>query len=107
MSCVWPTRSSLRISQITHAVSKTDDVTYGCAADQALSDEKKIKNADSYNVSFLPLVCEGLLTECYPVLHNRGMARELLEPGDAGGLCDSVHILLVYNDDTRLYKCNV
>lgn len=36
--------------QITHAVSGTDDVTYGCAADQALSDARKIVNADNYNV---------------------------------------------------------
>ena len=43
-------RGGTTLHEITHAVSNTDDVTYGCAADQALSDSRKIINADSYNV---------------------------------------------------------
>lgn len=39
--------------QLTHAVAGTDDVTYGCAADQALSDANAIKNADNFNVGTL------------------------------------------------------
>lgn len=43
-------RGGTTLHEITHAVSSTDDVTYGCAADQALSDSRKIINADNYNV---------------------------------------------------------
>lgn len=43
-------RGGTTLHEITHAVSGTDDVTYGCAADQALSDSRKIVNADNYNV---------------------------------------------------------
>ncbi|RXW23119.1 hypothetical protein EST38_g2728 [Candolleomyces aberdarensis] len=43
-------RGGTTLHEITHAVSGTDDVTYGCAADQALSDSRKIINADNYNV---------------------------------------------------------
>ncbi|KAJ2930413.1 hypothetical protein H1R20_g6691, partial [Candolleomyces eurysporus] len=42
-------RGGTTLHEITHAVSGTDDVTYGCAADQALSDSRKIINADNYN----------------------------------------------------------
>ncbi|KAJ2915629.1 hypothetical protein MD484_g4804, partial [Candolleomyces efflorescens] len=42
-------RGGTTLHEITHAVSNTDDVTYGCAADQALSDSRKIVNADNYN----------------------------------------------------------
>ncbi|KAJ7163521.1 hypothetical protein C8R43DRAFT_1086367 [Mycena crocata] len=34
---------------LTHAVADTDDVTYGCAADQALADANAVINADNYN----------------------------------------------------------
>jgi deuterolysin len=43
-------RGGTTLHEITHAISNTDDVTYGCAADQALSDSRKIINADNYNV---------------------------------------------------------
>ena len=36
---------------MTHALSDTEDVGYGCAADQELSDSEKISNADNFNVS--------------------------------------------------------
>lgn len=42
-------RGGTTLHEITHAVSGTDDVTYGCAADQALADSRKIVNADNYN----------------------------------------------------------
>ncbi|KAF5329051.1 hypothetical protein D9611_013870 [Ephemerocybe angulata] len=42
-------RGGTTLHEITHAVSGTDDVTYGCAADQALSDSRKLVNADNYN----------------------------------------------------------
>lgn len=42
--------SDLTFFQLTHAVGDTDDVTYGCSADQALADAKKVVNADNYNV---------------------------------------------------------
>ncbi|KAJ7078017.1 Metalloprotease [Mycena belliarum] len=42
-------RGGTTLHEITHAVADTDDVTYGCAADQALSDANALKNADNYN----------------------------------------------------------
>ncbi|RXW23130.1 hypothetical protein EST38_g2727 [Candolleomyces aberdarensis] len=42
-------RGGTTLHEITHAVSGTEDLTYGCAADQALLDPLKIINADSYN----------------------------------------------------------
>jgi deuterolysin len=36
---------------MTHAVAGTDDIIYGCASDQALSDANSIQNADNFNVS--------------------------------------------------------
>ncbi|TFK29058.1 zincin [Coprinopsis marcescibilis] len=42
-------RGGTTLHEITHAVSRTDDVTYGCAADQRLSNAQKIINADNYN----------------------------------------------------------
>ncbi|KAF8890047.1 hypothetical protein CPB85DRAFT_1377940 [Mucidula mucida] len=42
-------RGGTTLHEITHAVSGTDDVTYGCAADQALSTANKRINADNYN----------------------------------------------------------
>lgn len=44
-------RGGTTLHELTHALSGTDDVTYGCAADQALSDSNKLKNADNFNVS--------------------------------------------------------
>lgn len=38
-------------SKLTHAVAGTDDVTYGCSADQSLSNSNKLINADNYNAS--------------------------------------------------------
>ncbi|KAF9004354.1 Deuterolysin metalloprotease family-domain-containing protein [Cyathus striatus] len=42
-------RGGTTLHELTHAVGDTDDVTYGCSADQALSDSNKIKNADNFN----------------------------------------------------------
>ncbi|KAF8650947.1 hypothetical protein AX16_005014 [Volvariella volvacea WC 439] len=42
-------RGGTTLHEITHAVSRTTDVVYGCAADQALSDSQKRVNADNYN----------------------------------------------------------
>ncbi|KAF9269531.1 Metalloprotease [Marasmius fiardii PR-910] len=44
-------RGGTVLHEITHAVSGTDDVTYGCAADRSLSASQQRINADSYNVS--------------------------------------------------------
>ena len=41
------------VLQELSAVGGTDDVTYGCSADQALSDANKLANADNFNVSAL------------------------------------------------------
>ncbi|KAF6748969.1 Metalloprotease [Ephemerocybe angulata] len=42
-------RGGTTLHELTHALSGTDDVTYGCSADQALTDDKKIINADNFN----------------------------------------------------------
>ncbi|KAK7042021.1 hypothetical protein R3P38DRAFT_3178594 [Favolaschia claudopus] len=42
-------RGGTTLHELTHATSGTDDVTYGCSADQALSDSNKIRNADNFN----------------------------------------------------------
>lgn len=42
-------RGGTTLHELTHAVADTDDVTYGCAADQALSDAQSVINADNYN----------------------------------------------------------
>jgi deuterolysin len=42
-------RGGTILHEMTHATSGTDDVTYGCSADQALSTANKLKNADNYN----------------------------------------------------------
>ncbi|KAF8076860.1 Metalloprotease [Lyophyllum atratum] len=42
-------RGGTTLHELTHAVAGTDDVTYGCAADQALSDSQAVINADNYN----------------------------------------------------------
>ncbi|KAH6902838.1 Metalloprotease [Coprinopsis sp. MPI-PUGE-AT-0042] len=42
-------RGGTTLHELTHAVSGTDDVTYGCAADQRLSAAQKAVNADNYN----------------------------------------------------------
>ncbi|RDB20163.1 Neutral protease 2 MEP8 [Hypsizygus marmoreus] len=42
-------RGGTTLHELTHAVADTDDVTYGCAADQALSDSQSVINADNYN----------------------------------------------------------
>ena len=44
-------RGGTTLHELTHAVAGTTDVTYGCPADQALSDSNKLRNADNYNVS--------------------------------------------------------
>ncbi|EAU82657.2 hypothetical protein CC1G_12425 [Coprinopsis cinerea okayama7 len=43
-------RGGTTLHELTHAVARTDDVAYGCAADQRLSTSQKIINADNYNV---------------------------------------------------------
>ncbi|KAF8650953.1 hypothetical protein AX16_005018 [Volvariella volvacea WC 439] len=42
-------RGGTTLHELTHAVAGTSDVTYGCAADQALSDAQSLANADNYN----------------------------------------------------------
>jgi len=42
-------RGGTTLHELTHAVGNTDDVTYGCSADQQLSDSNKYINADNYN----------------------------------------------------------
>ncbi|KIY71347.1 zincin [Cylindrobasidium torrendii FP15055 ss-10] len=42
-------RGGTTLHELTHAVADTDDVTYGCAADQALSASQQISNADNFN----------------------------------------------------------
>ncbi|KAL1746268.1 Deuterolysin metalloprotease family-domain-containing protein [Schizophyllum fasciatum] len=42
-------RGGTTLHELTHAVADTDDVTYGCSADQALSDSQSLINADNYN----------------------------------------------------------
>ncbi|KIY68667.1 zincin [Cylindrobasidium torrendii FP15055 ss-10] len=42
-------RGGTTLHELTHAVASTDDVTYGCANDQALSASNKLRNADNYN----------------------------------------------------------
>jgi deuterolysin len=42
-------RGGTVLHESTHAISGTDDVTYGCSADQALSNANKLRNADNYN----------------------------------------------------------
>jgi len=43
-------RGGTTLHELTHAVAGTDDVTYGCPADQALSAGEQIANADNFNV---------------------------------------------------------
>jgi deuterolysin len=42
-------RGGTVLHELTHATSGTDDITYGCSADQALSNSQKIDNADNFN----------------------------------------------------------
>ncbi|KAJ7063892.1 Metalloprotease [Mycena amicta] len=42
-------RGGTTLHELTHAVADTDDVIYGCASDQALSDANSIRNADNFN----------------------------------------------------------
>ncbi|RDB23883.1 Penicillolysin [Hypsizygus marmoreus] len=42
-------RGGTTLHELTHAVGGTDDIQYGCAADQALSDANSVINADNYN----------------------------------------------------------
>uniref|UniRef100_D8PTD2 Neutral protease 2 n=1 Tax=Schizophyllum commune (strain H4-8 / FGSC 9210) TaxID=578458 RepID=D8PTD2_SCHCM len=42
-------RGGTVLHELTHATSGTDDITYGCSADQALSDANSYANADNYN----------------------------------------------------------
>ncbi|TRM62735.1 Deuterolysin metalloprotease family-domain-containing protein [Schizophyllum amplum] len=42
-------RGGTVLHELTHAVGGTKDVTYGCSADQALSDANSYVNADNYN----------------------------------------------------------
>jgi len=44
-------RGGTTLHELTHAVAGTDDVGYGCPANQGLSDSNKLINADNYNVS--------------------------------------------------------
>ena len=59
--------------QITHAVSGTDDVTYGCSADQSLSQSNKLINADNYNVSMHVSLFSSSLTSMIVVLCHPGV----------------------------------
>ncbi|KAK7042057.1 Deuterolysin metalloprotease family-domain-containing protein [Favolaschia claudopus] len=42
-------RGGTTLHELTHATSGTADFAYGCPDDQALSDSKKIQNADNFN----------------------------------------------------------
>ncbi|KAL1747525.1 hypothetical protein HDZ31DRAFT_31672 [Schizophyllum fasciatum] len=42
-------RGGTVLHELTHATSGTDDITYGCSADQQLSDANSYANADNYN----------------------------------------------------------
>ncbi|KDR84401.1 hypothetical protein GALMADRAFT_275455 [Galerina marginata CBS 339.88] len=42
-------RGGTTLHELTHAVGGTDDVTYGCSADQGLSNANKAINSDNYN----------------------------------------------------------
>ncbi|KAK0190340.1 Metalloprotease [Armillaria mellea] len=42
-------RGGTTLHELTHAIANTDDITYGCSADQALSDSQSVINADNYN----------------------------------------------------------
>ncbi|KAJ7304869.1 Metalloprotease [Mycena albidolilacea] len=42
-------RGGTTLHEMTHAVAGTDDIIYGCASDQALSDANSIQNADNFN----------------------------------------------------------
>ncbi|TFK96912.1 Deuterolysin metalloprotease family-domain-containing protein [Pterulicium gracile] len=42
-------RGGTTLHELSHAVASTTDVTYGCAANQALSVANKLRNADNYN----------------------------------------------------------
>ncbi|KAK1220655.1 hypothetical protein PQX77_016611 [Marasmius sp. AFHP31] len=42
-------RGATVLHELTHAVSGTTDVTYGCAADRALAASSQVRNADNYN----------------------------------------------------------
>ncbi|KAF8885804.1 Deuterolysin metalloprotease family-domain-containing protein [Infundibulicybe gibba] len=42
-------RGGTTLHELTHAVGGTDDIQYGCAADQALSDANSVANADNFN----------------------------------------------------------
>ncbi|TRM67381.1 Deuterolysin metalloprotease family-domain-containing protein [Schizophyllum amplum] len=42
-------RGGTTLHELTHALSDTEDVGYGCQADQQLSDSEMISNADNFN----------------------------------------------------------
>ncbi|THU97406.1 zincin [Dendrothele bispora CBS 962.96] len=42
-------RGGTFLHEMTHAVADTDDITYGCDSDMALSDSESAQNADNYN----------------------------------------------------------
>ncbi|KAF5387655.1 hypothetical protein D9615_000776 [Tricholomella constricta] len=42
-------RSGTTLHELTHAVAGTEDISYGCSADQELSDAQAVMNADNYN----------------------------------------------------------
>ncbi|KAJ6511641.1 Metalloprotease [Mycena vulgaris] len=42
-------RGGTTLHELTHAVGNTDDIIYGCASDQSLSDANSILNADNFN----------------------------------------------------------
>lgn len=42
-------RGGTTLHELSHAVASTIDVTYGCSANQGLSDANKLRNADNYN----------------------------------------------------------
>lgn len=55
-------RGGTTLHELTHAVADTDDVTYGCSADQALSDANSVRNADNYNVRAYHFAISGGLS---------------------------------------------
>ncbi|ESK86193.1 deuterolysin m35 metalloprotease [Moniliophthora roreri MCA 2997] len=66
-------RGGTTLHEMTHALSDTDDVMYGCPQDQALSDSDKIINADNYNVRASFYDMSLILTLRHAVLRHPGL----------------------------------
>ncbi|KAJ7826151.1 hypothetical protein B0H13DRAFT_2374544 [Mycena leptocephala] len=50
-------RGGTTLHELTHVVGGMDDIIYGCAEDQALSDANSVRNADNFNICSALLVC--------------------------------------------------